>query len=141
MENQKDETWFLGQNDVKFLLDEFNKNVSRFQNLSDIAEGDYENKRGSTPYEVIYQKNRFRILHYLSDHPKRFKTPLLIVYALINRYYILDLTADKSFVRYLMEKGFDVYMVDWGTPSKVEGKNTIGDYAFFDLYLGFSAKN
>ncbi|HCL55691.1 MAG TPA: hypothetical protein DHW82_01605 [Spirochaetia bacterium] len=147
MENQKDETWFLGQNDVKFLLDEFNKNVSRFQNLSDIAEGDYENKRGSTPYEVIYQKNRFRILHYLSDHPKRFKTPLLIVYALINRYYILDLTADKSFVRYLMEKGFDVYMVDWGTPSKVEGKNTIGDYVTryldrgIDKLLEFTGEN
>jgi len=123
-----EEQKFPFEEDIKFLIEEASKNVGRFNNIIDILEGKYENRKGVTPYEVIYQKNRFRIIHYISDHPKRFKTPLFIVYALINRYYILDLTEEKSFIRFLLEKGFDIYMVDWGTPSKVEGKNTIGDY-------------
>lgn len=116
------------EEDLKFLTSEVSKNFGRWNNYQDMLEGKYANRRGVTPYEVVYQKNRFRIIRYLSQTPKRFKTPLLFVYALINRYYILDLTEDKSFVRYLLEKGFDVYMVDWGTPSKVEGKNSMGDY-------------
>jgi polyhydroxyalkanoate synthase len=68
------------------------------------------------------------VLHFQSDQPKRFKTPIVFVYALIGAYYIMDLSEEKSFVRYLLHKGFDVYMVDWGKPSKVEGKNGIGDY-------------
>lgn len=126
MENQEMKTPF--EEDWKFLLEETSKNIARFNNISDIVEGKYENRKGVTPHEVIYQKNRFRIIHYISDHPKRFKTPLLIVYALINRFYILDLTEEKSFIRFLLERGFDVYMIDWGKPSKVEGQNTIGDY-------------
>lgn len=114
--------------DVRFIIDQVAKNVARWNNIMDILEGEYANKKGITPYEVIYKKNRFRILHYLSDHPKRFKIPIVFVYALINRYYILDLSDKRSFVQYLLEKGFDVYMVDWGYPSKVEGKNTIADY-------------
>ena len=42
--------------------------------------------------------------------------PVLTVYALINRLYILDLIPGRSFVRHLLGKGLDVYAVDWGTP-------------------------
>ncbi len=128
-----EETTFPFSQDWEFLVSETNKNISRWHNYLDMMEGEYANKKGVTPYEVVYQKNRFRIIRYISDAPKRFKTPLLFVYALINRYYILDLTEDKSFVRFLLDKGFDVYMVDWGVPSKVEGKNSMGDY--LDRYL------
>ncbi len=40
----------------------------------------------------------------------------------------MDISESRSFVRFLLEKGFDVFMVDWGKPSKVEGKNTLSDY-------------
>ncbi len=119
---------FPFEDDFRFMLEEFSKNISRFLNMNDILEGKYANKRGATPYEVIYRKNRFRILHYHSTVPKRFKTPIVFVYALINKYYILDISEERSFVKYLLDNGFDVYMVDWGKPSKVEGKNTLADY-------------
>jgi len=115
--------------DAKFFLNEFVlKNIKRMDNLYDILTGKYSNKRGITPYEVIYRKNRFRVLRYISNHPKRFKVPIVFVFALINRYYVLDIAEGRSLVQYLLEKGFDVYMIDWGIPSKVEGKNTIADY-------------
>ena len=42
--------------------------------------------------------------------------PLLIVYALVGRYQMIDLEAERSFVRKLLGQGIDVYMVDWGLP-------------------------
>ena len=119
--------------DVNYIQEEAMKNMARFGNMIDIMEGKYANKAGVTPYEVVYQKNRFRVLHFHSDHPRRYRTPIVFVYALIGAWYILDLSEQRSLVRYLLSKGFDIYMVDWGRPSRVEGKNTIGDY--IDKYL------
>jgi len=45
---------------------------------------------------------------------------LLISYALINRYHILDIHPEKSWVRNLLEQGFEVYMLDWGTPTSMD---------------------
>lgn len=136
-DTQTRETAFTqAMDDMNYLLEEGMNNFKRFSNAIDVLEGKYSNKRGVTPYEVIYQKNRFRVLHFQSEHPKRFKTPVMFVYALIGAYYIMDLSEQKSFVRYLLEKGFDVYMVDWGRPCKVEGGNGIGDYIEKYLHRG-----
>ncbi|THB64347.1 MAG: alpha/beta fold hydrolase [Spirochaetaceae bacterium] len=121
------------EGDVKYLMDQAPQMAKRVQNSMDIMEGKYANKRGVTPYEVVYRRNRFRILRYVSDHPKRFKTPLVFCYALINKYYVLDLTEEKSFVRFLLESGWDVYMIDWGKPSKIEGQN--GFYEYIERYM------
>jgi polyhydroxyalkanoate synthase len=83
---------------------------------------------GQTPSEVIYSENKLNLLHYesLTDDPHN--TPLLVVYALINRPYILDLQPDKSVVRRFLEDGFDVYLIDWGEPSQLDASLTLGDY-------------
>lgn len=78
-----------------------------------------------TPYEVAYSEGKMRLLHFTSPVKKRVRTPFLITYALINRYHILDIHPQKSWVRNLLEQGFDLYMIDWGTPTKM------------DRYLGF----
>jgi len=54
--------------------------------------------------------------------------PILIVYALINKPYILDLQPDRSVVQTLLEAGFDVYLIDWGEPSKLDRSLSIDDY-------------
>lgn len=61
------------------------------------------------------------------------RTPLLIVYAFINRNYILDLLPNFSIVRNFQKQGFDVYATDWGTPSAFDKELTIGHYV--DNYL------
>jgi len=83
---------------------------------------------GQTASEVIHSENKLDLLHYeaLTDDPHN--TPLLVVYALINRPYILDLQPDKSVVRRFLEDGFDVYLIDWGEPSRLDASLTLGDY-------------
>lgn len=71
---------------------------------------------GQTPKEVIWTKNKARLYRYEPVMEKRYPVPLLLVYALINRPYVLDLMPGNSLVEYLVGKGFDVYMLDWGTP-------------------------
>ena len=56
------------------------------------------------------------------------KIPLLIVYGLINRHYILDLLPEVSIARSLLKQGFDVYATDWGTPSVYDKDLTIGHF-------------
>ncbi|MCB9640766.1 MAG: alpha/beta fold hydrolase [Myxococcales bacterium] len=73
---------------------------------------------GATPYEVVLQRNKMKLLAFdrLGPEQETTRRPVLIVPSLINRYYILDLQKGKSFVEYLSQQGFPVYVVDWGTP-------------------------
>ncbi len=83
---------------------------------------------GTAPSEVVYQDGKMRLLHYIPSVDKPHKVPLLIIYALINKPYILDLQPDRSVIRGLLKEGFDVYMIDWGIPSEVDKFLTLDDY-------------
>jgi len=83
---------------------------------------------GTAPYEVVYQDGKMRVLHYIPAVAKPHKVPLLIIYALINKPYILDLQPDRSVIRGLLKEGFDVYMIDWGIPTEVDKYLTLDDY-------------
>lgn len=86
-----------------------------------------------TPSEVIYRKNKLRVLHYLPTTKMVLPTPVLIVSSLVNKYYILDLMPGRSFVEYLIAQGFPVYLIDWGTPDDGDNKITLEDH--LDGYL------
>ena len=83
---------------------------------------------GTTPSEIIYTEDKMRLLHYIPVVEKPHPVPILIVYALVNRYYILDLQPDKSVIKKLLEEGFDVYVIDWGYPSGADRYLTLDDY-------------
>lgn len=85
------------------------------QGLSILIEG-AQAETGQTPKETIWTKNKARLYHFQTDTGREHKTPILIVYALINRPYVLDLIPGNSLVEYLSEQGYDVYMLDWGIP-------------------------
>jgi polyhydroxyalkanoate synthase subunit PhaC len=86
---------------------------------------------GKTPNEVLAETRAYRLLHYQQMVSKTAKTPILVVYALINRSYVLDLQPDKSWIRSLLSQGFDVYLIDWKAP-------TVADkYVSFDDYVNF----
>src|SRR5262249_35099986 len=72
---------------------------------------------GVTPTKTVYREDNLRLLNYETDVEKRFKTPLLVVFALVNRPYILDLRTGKSVVSHFVNAGFDTYNVDWGKPA------------------------
>jgi polyhydroxyalkanoate synthase len=83
---------------------------------------------GMTPSEVVYTQDDMRLLHYIPVVKNPYPVPVLIVYALVNRYYILDLQPDKSVVKKLLDDGLDVYIIDWGYPSGMDRYLTIDDY-------------
>jgi polyhydroxyalkanoate synthase len=83
---------------------------------------------GQTPHEVLVENRAYRLLHYRPVVSKTAKTPILTVYALINRSYVLDLQPDKSWIRSLLSQGFDVYLIDWKDPASVDKYVTFDDY-------------
>ncbi|WP_254524377.1 class III poly(R)-hydroxyalkanoic acid synthase subunit PhaC [Natrinema caseinilyticum] len=83
---------------------------------------------GQTPSDVVYEENKLRLLHYEPMTEEQHDVPILVVYALINKPYILDLQPDRSVVQTLLESGFDVYLIDWGEPSKLDRTLSLSDY-------------
>ena len=71
---------------------------------------------GPTPREAVWARGKARLYRYEPDKPKRHPVPVLLVYALILRPYILDLVPKNSLVEHLVGEGFDVYLLDWGSP-------------------------
>lgn len=72
---------------------------------------------GQTPADVVHEENKWRLLRF-RRHPEGplHKTPLVLVPSLINRWYVLDLMPGKSLVEFLVGRGHDVFIIDWGTP-------------------------
>jgi polyhydroxyalkanoate synthase len=83
---------------------------------------------GLTPSEVVYEENKLELLHYESRTEEQNEVPILIVYALINKPYILDLQPDRSVIRRLLDAGHDVYMIDWNEPSRLDQHLGLHDY-------------
>jgi polyhydroxyalkanoate synthase len=83
---------------------------------------------GTTPSEVVYTEDDMKLMHYYPKVEKPYPIPVLIVYAFVNRYYILDLQPDKSVVRKLLDEGLDVYIIDWGYPTGADRYLTLNDY-------------
>ncbi len=83
---------------------------------------------GQTPKEVIWTKNKAKLYRYTPMVEKRFPVPILMIYALINRPYVLDLMPGNSLVEFLVSQGFDVFMLDWGTPGDEDKNLSFEDY-------------
>lgn len=87
---------------------------------------------GQTSREVVWRKGKARLYRYEPGVEERCRVPVLLVYALILRPYIMYLVPGNSFVEYLFDEGFDVYLLAWGVP---DGED--GDLSFEDYVLGY----
>ncbi len=90
-------------------------------------------KVGTTPHEIVQETNAYKLTHFRPMLSKTARTPILIVYALINRSYILDLQPDKSWIHSLVSQGFDVYLIDWKPPTQYDKYTSFDDYV--NVYL------
>jgi polyhydroxyalkanoate synthase len=81
----------------------------------------------------VHSENKWKLLRYRS-HGLTKKTPVLLIPSLINRHYVLDLMPGKSFVEHLVGQGFDVFMIDWGTPGDEDRFVTFDEIV--DGYIG-----
>ncbi len=83
-----------------------------------------------TPKQVIWTLNKARLYRYIPVVPaeQRHKVPLFLVFALMNRPYILDLRPGNSFIEYMVKQGYDVYLLDWGAPGLEDKDLKFDDY-------------
>ena len=85
-------------------------------------------KVGTGPREVVWAAGKARLYRYASKHADPFPIPVLLVYALVLRPYILDLVPGRSLVEHLVDNGFEVYLLDWGAPNENDGNTGLEEY-------------
>jgi polyhydroxyalkanoate synthase subunit PhaC len=112
----------------KAMLDEWTANLRRAAALPRIAAQAQRVRKGATPSEVVYEEDHLKLLHYPGTGQVKYKTPLVFVFALVNRPYILDILPNKSVVSHFVKAGFDTYLIDWGTAVDADRHLTLDDY-------------
>jgi polyhydroxyalkanoate synthase len=83
---------------------------------------------GRTPKDVVYSRGTLSLYHYRPQRDEVYRVPVLIVMSLVSRSYILDLVPGQSFIEFLLQRGFDVYMIDWGVPRPEDKRLRLEDY-------------
>jgi polyhydroxyalkanoate synthase len=81
---------------------------------------DEEVKVGTTPKHLVMRRDRVELFRYESLAQQTVSTPVLIAYGLVGRYTMADLQPDRSLVRSLLNKGLDLWLIDWGQPGRNE---------------------
>ena len=117
--------WMMSPEDMQAKWQEFTRKMAAWPKVIETAK---RTRVGATPSDIVFRRDEVRLLHYLSDVKQRYKEPLLFVFALVNRPYILDLRPGKSVVSHFVERGFDTYNLDWGIPSQADRFLGMKDY-------------
>jgi polyhydroxyalkanoate synthase len=82
----------------------------------------------TTPGKVVFQNDLMQLIQYEPTTPSVLKRPILIVPPWINKYYVLDLTPEKSFVKWCVDQGLTVFIISWVNPDEHLAKKTFDDY-------------
>jgi len=83
---------------------------------------------GLTPKTSIWSRGTLKLYHYHAQADEVYRLPLVLVMSLVSKPYILDLAPGQSLVEFLVKKGFDVYMIDWGVPRPEDCRLRLEDY-------------
>ena len=151
---------FFSINDLDKITDRFQDNLNK-EIISLIF-------NQQTQYNVVLQVDTFRLLNYNNQSDNKFQkselkinsqqqqkqkinqdnvppslqlTPLLIVYAPINRYHILDINQKRSIVKQFLSKGFDAYIVDWGSQNTEQIDTNNKSPKLIENYISFIDKS
>jgi polyhydroxyalkanoate synthase len=82
----------------------------------------------ATKGKVIFQNDLMQLIHYTPLKKTNFEVPILIIPPFINKYYILDLSKENSFVKWLLEQNFSVFMISWINPDKNLSDKNFSNY-------------
>jgi polyhydroxyalkanoate synthase len=82
----------------------------------------------TTPGKVIFQNDLMQLIQYAPSTATVLKRPLLIVPPWINKYYILDLTPEKSFIKWCVDQGITVFCISWVNPDAQLAQKSFDDY-------------
>jgi polyhydroxyalkanoate synthase len=109
-------------------LEETSAAMGRMTHLPTLWQKAQSIRKGVSPAETVYEEDRLKLRHYLSERKPKYQTPVVFIYALVNRPYILDLKVGRSVVANYVQAGFDTYLVDWGVPTYADRHLTLDDY-------------
>jgi polyhydroxyalkanoate synthase subunit PhaC len=115
-------------NEATVGTDQFLAMGERFSNFSKVVTTKVP--IAQTPKELVWTLNKAKLYRYVPVVPKekRHPVPLLLVFALMNRPYILDLKPGHSFVEFMVKSGYDLYLLDWGAPGPEDKNLKFDDY-------------
>jgi polyhydroxyalkanoate synthase len=83
---------------------------------------------GVTPGKVVYQNDLMQLIQYAPSTQRVLKRPLLVVPPWINKFYVLDLTPEKSFIRWCVDQGLTVFVISWVNPDERLADKSFADY-------------
>jgi polyhydroxyalkanoate synthase len=111
------------------LFEEQRRFWRRMLNFPQVVNLACQTRVGASPSDLVFRRGTLQLLRYGRATPALHREPVLFIYALINRPYILDLQPDKSLVQRYLERGFEVYLLDWGVPSEADRGRSLEDHA------------
>jgi polyhydroxyalkanoate synthase len=107
-----------------WLFDCFVRNIMVFASI----EKDFD----LSPFDTMSVRGKTRLLHYksINKHTQDIEPahPILMIYAPINRFHIMDISQERSVVKSLLSNGLDVYLLDWGYPGWEDSSLSLTDY-------------
>ncbi|PLS02844.1 alpha/beta fold hydrolase [Neobacillus cucumis] len=115
---------------------DYDKEMKRWANMFKVL-SEPEPEIGHTPRNEIWRKNKSVLWHYPAKK-KKYEIPLFFVYSLFNKPYILDIAPKASVIEGLTNMGYEVYLLDWGSPGYEDKK--IGMDTYIEKYLRTAVK-
>ena len=97
-------------------------------NQTDLAAFEVGKNLAVTPGKVVFQNDIIQLIQYSPTTPEVHRVPIIVTPPWINKFYILDLTAQKSFVRWLVAQGFTVFLISWVNPTERHARTSFEDY-------------
>ncbi|MBL7754779.1 MAG: class III poly(R)-hydroxyalkanoic acid synthase subunit PhaC [Chitinophagaceae bacterium] len=110
------------------MVEEMGKTISKLQKGYETLQNIQDVEVGSTPKTLVWQRDKVKLYHYNRETPAKCKIPVLVSFAIMNRHDVLDLQPDRSLMKKLLDEGLDIYIMDWGYPSKADRFLTMEDY-------------
>ena len=115
-------------NIAEIVQKEVERTITRSLRGIDVLLNRDEPEVGMTPRDVLYERGTLRLYHYHPQSDEVYRVPVVLVMSLISKPYILDLTPGVSFVEFMLQQGFDVFMIDWGVPRPEDTVLRLEDY-------------
>lgn len=107
---------------------ELEQSVKRYSKTMGYLDRPPEVPVGQTPKEIIWTRNKAILYHYLPQAPRKYREPILLIYSLMNKAFIVDLRPGSSMIEFLVKKGYEVYLLDWGIPGPEDADMKLDDY-------------
>ncbi|HET9195976.1 MAG TPA: alpha/beta fold hydrolase [Vicinamibacterales bacterium] len=117
------------ERELEAMLARSEQTRARLDRLHDVLTSGGHYGTGATPAAVVHQENKLRLLRLLDESGQpRTGPPVLFVPAPVSRYFIVDLLPDRSFAGHVARAGFDVFIIDFGTPG---GEDRFADLEYY----------